>query len=44
MKAPPIYVPRDVNEEELNNKIAEMQRTLDELRQRAEGRWESVTS
>ena len=43
LKAPPIYVPRDVNEEELNNKIADMQRTLDELRQRAEGRWELVT-
>ena len=39
LKAPPIYVARDVNEEELNNKIAEMQRTLDDLRERAENRW-----
>lgn len=39
LKAPPIYVARDVTEEELNNKIAEMQRTLDDLRERAEGHW-----
>jgi len=39
VKAPPIYVPRDVNEDQLTSKIAEMQRTLDELREKAEGHW-----
>src|SRR5262245_13869933 len=39
LKAPPIYVARDVTEEQLNNKITEMQRTLDDLRERAEGHW-----
>ena len=39
LEAPPIYLARDINEDELNGKIAEMQRTLDDLRERAEGYW-----
>src|SRR5262245_53079049 len=39
VKAPPIYVPRDGNEDQLTGKIAEMQRMLDELREKAEGYW-----
>ncbi|MSO22002.1 MAG: DUF374 domain-containing protein [Acidobacteria bacterium] len=40
LKAPPIFLERDANEDELKNKIAELQRTLDELREKAEGHWE----
>ena len=39
LNAPPIYLARDANEDELKSKVAEMQRTLDELREKAEGRW-----
>ena len=39
LSAPPIYLARDANEGELKSKIAEMQRTLDDLRERAEGYW-----
>ncbi len=39
LSAPPIYLARDANEGELKSKITEMQRTLDDLRKRAEGHW-----
>ena len=39
LHAPPIHLPRGVNEDELKSKIDEMQRTLDELRDKAEGHW-----
>ncbi|MCI0419489.1 MAG: lysophospholipid acyltransferase family protein [Acidobacteria bacterium] len=39
LKAPPIYVPRDANEGELQDKIAEMQWTLDDLRKRGDAHW-----
>jgi lysophospholipid acyltransferase (LPLAT)-like uncharacterized protein len=39
LKAPPIYVPRDLNEGALQSKIAEVQRVLDELRERGERYW-----
>ena len=39
LKGPPIYLAKDANEDELKNKIAEMQSTLDELRDKAEGYW-----
>lgn len=39
LTAPPVYLPRDAKEDELKSKIAEMQHTLDELREKAEGHW-----
>jgi lysophospholipid acyltransferase (LPLAT)-like uncharacterized protein len=39
LKAPPIYVAKNADEDELKSKIEEMQRTLDETRDRAERRW-----
>ena len=39
LSAPPIYLARDANEGELKSKITEMQHTLDDLRERAEGHW-----
>jgi len=39
LKAPPIYISRPTSEDELKSKIAEMQRTLDELRDKAEAHW-----
>ena len=39
LSAPPIYLARDANEDELKSKIAEMQRTLDDLREKAEDHW-----
>lgn len=39
LTAPPIYLAKGASEDELKKKIAEMQRTLDELREKAEGHW-----
>ena len=39
LQAPPIYMNRGVNEDDLKSKIEEMQRTLDDLREKAEGNW-----
>jgi lysophospholipid acyltransferase (LPLAT)-like uncharacterized protein len=39
LTAPPIYLSRAANEDDLKSKITEMQHTLDALREKAEGRW-----
>jgi len=39
LNAPPIYLAKNANEDELKSKIEEMQRTLDDLREQAEGHW-----
>lgn len=39
LEAPPIYLSRELREDELKSKIEEMQHTLDELRNKAEGHW-----
>ncbi len=41
LKAPPIYVSREAGEPGLQEKIAEMQSTLDALRERGDSHWKS---